>query len=273
LNRDGSIDPAFNPDAGIIQGQITTLCFQNDGRALVGGSFDAFNGVPQKNLVRLNIDGNLDASFAIGSGPDGWLCAWRVQPDGKILVGGSFAAFAGVTRNNLARLSADGSLDMSFDPGANIVGTVQAIDLQPDGKILVAGGRYLGNGGQTNSVVRLLQNGSLDPTFDVRTDDLVYDLVRLDDGRIAVGGAFSRLDNVLRNGIAVLHGDPMLMNASRTSGWFDTTVKPLPGGLTGWSTVLPGTRTPGLRCRKRLATEESSPLPIQAPIHLSAFIG
>jgi uncharacterized delta-60 repeat protein len=231
LNPDGSLDPAFNPDAGIIQGRINTLCIQNDGRALVGGGFETFNGVPQKNLVRLNTDGNLDASFAIGSGPDGWVYALRVQPDGKILVGGSFTAFAGVTRKNLARLSADGSLDMSFDPGTNIVGTVQAIDLQPDGKILVAGGRYPGIGLQTNNVVRLLPDGSLDTAFDSRTDDVVYDLVRLDDGGIAVGGAFSRLDNVLRNGIAVLHGDPFLMNPSRTSEWFGTGVKTVTGRI------------------------------------------
>jgi len=229
LNPEGSIDPAFNPDAGTLQGLITALCIQNDGRALVGGSFTEFNRVPQKNLVRLNTDGNLDASFAIGSGPDGWLYALRVQPDGKILVGGSFTSFAGVTRNNVARLSADGSLDMSFDPGTNIVGTVQAIDVQPDGKILVAGGTYLGRGVQTNNVVRLLPDGTLDTTFDTRTDDLVYDLVRLADGRIAVGGAFSRLDNVLRNGIAVLHGDPFLMNPSRTSESFGTVLKTVIG--------------------------------------------
>jgi uncharacterized delta-60 repeat protein len=229
LNPDGSLDPAFNPDAGIIQGQIVALCIQNDGRALVGGSFETFNGVPQKNLVRLTMDGNLDASFAIGSGPDGWIHALRVQPDGRVLVGGGFTAFAGVSRNNLARLLADGGLDTSFDPGANIVGTVQAIDLQPDGKILVAGGGYIGSGRQTNNVVRLLPEGSLDPTFDARTDDVVYDLVRLNDGRIAVGGAFSRLDNVLRNGIAVLLGDPLLMNPSRTSESFRTVVKTISG--------------------------------------------
>jgi len=231
LNRDGSLDPAFNRDAGTFQGHITTLSIQNDGRALVGGGFEEFNLVPQKNLVRLNTDGNLDASFSIGSGPDGWLYALRVQPDGKILVGGTFTAFAGVPRNNLARLSADGSLDTSFDPGANILGTVQAIDLQPDGKILVAGGRYPGIGLQTNNVVRLLPDGSLDTAFDSRTDDVVYDLVRLDDGGIAVGGAFSRLDNVLRNGIAVLHGDPFLMNPSRTSEWFGTGVKTVTGRI------------------------------------------
>ena len=60
---------------------------------------------------------------------------------------------------------------------------------------------------------------------------MVYDLVRLDDGRIAVGGAFSRLENVLRNGIAVLHGDPLLMNPSRTSAVFDTVVKTVTGRI------------------------------------------
>jgi len=165
----------------------------------------------------------------IGSGPDGWVYALRVQTDGKILVGGSFSTFAGVSRNGLARLSADGSLDMSFDPVASVVGTVQAIDLQPDGKILVAGGGIPVIGSQTNNVVRLLPDGSLDTAVDTRTDDVVYDLVRLDDGRIAVGGAFSRLDNVLRNGIAVLHGDPLLMNPSRTSEWFGTGLKTVTG--------------------------------------------
>ena len=135
-----------------------------------------------------------------------------------------------------------------FDPGANIVGTVEAIDLQPDGKILVAGGRYLAIGWQTNNVVRLLPGGSLDPTFDARTDDVVYDLVRLDDGRIAVGGAFSRLENVLRNGIAVLHGDPLLMNPSRTSELFGTVVKTVTG------------RTYRLEYRSSLSEEAWTPL-------------
>jgi uncharacterized delta-60 repeat protein len=230
LNPDGSPDPAFNTNAGVKPfGQIRALCVQADGRALVGGFFSGFNGVPQNHFVRLGTDGNLDTSFAIGSGPDGTVHAIRMQPDGKILVGGGFSAFAGVPRIHLARLSSDGSLDMTFDPGTNIVGIVQAIELQPDGKILAAGGLYIGVGRQTNCVVRLFPDGSLDPTFETRSDDVVYDLVRLDDGRIAVGGAFSRLDNVLRNGIAVLHGDPLLINPSRSSGVFSTIVKTTTG--------------------------------------------
>src|SRR5436189_5815022 len=65
-----------------------------------------------------------------------------VQPDGKILIGGDFTTLAPnggatVTRNHIARLNADGTLDTDFNPNANSF--VYAIALQADGKILVGG--------------------------------------------------------------------------------------------------------------------------------------
>src|SRR5947207_13680221 len=65
-----------------------------------------------------------------------------VQPDGKILIGGAFTTLspnggASVTRNRIARLNADGTLDTAFNPNAN--GNVRSITVQADGKILVAG--------------------------------------------------------------------------------------------------------------------------------------
>src|SRR5450432_1591993 len=60
-----------------------------------------------------------------------------VQPDGKILIGGSFTTVLGVARNNIARLNTDGTLDAAFDPNAN--GDVRSIAVQADGKILAGG--------------------------------------------------------------------------------------------------------------------------------------
>ena len=65
-----------------------------------------------------------------------------VQPDGKILIGGDFTTLspnggAAVTRNHIARLNPDGTLDTAFNPNAN--GTVYSIAVQADGKILVGG--------------------------------------------------------------------------------------------------------------------------------------
>src|SRR2546430_2444793 len=84
-----------------------------------------------------------------------------VQPDGKILIGGDFTTLspnggAAVTRNRIARLNPDGTLDAAFNPNANSI--VRAIAVQADGKILV-GGNFAGAnsiGGQTrNSIARL----------------------------------------------------------------------------------------------------------------------
>ena len=84
-----------------------------------------------------------------------------VQPDGKILLGGDFTALspnggAAVTRNRIARLNPDGTLDAAFNPNAS--DTVYAIAVQADGKILV-GGDFNGAssiGGQTrNRIARL----------------------------------------------------------------------------------------------------------------------
>ncbi|MEG0923252.1 MAG: delta-60 repeat domain-containing protein, partial [Comamonas sp.] len=72
-----------------------------------------------------------------GFNPDanGTVNSVAVQPDGKVLVGGAFTQVGGQTRNRLARLNADGSLDASFNPDAN--GTVNSVAVQPDGKVLV----------------------------------------------------------------------------------------------------------------------------------------
>src|ERR1017187_8545276 len=68
-----------------------------------------------------------------------------VQPDGKILIGGQFTTLSpngggAVTRNYIARLNPDGTLDTAFDP--NAPGNVFSIAVQADGKILL-GGRFI----------------------------------------------------------------------------------------------------------------------------------
>ena len=92
-----------------------------------------------------------------------------VQPDGKILIGGEFTTLspnggAAVTRNRIARLNPDGTLDTAFNPNAN--GTVYAIAVQADGKILV-GGDFTSIGGQTrNRIARLDATTGLADSFD-----------------------------------------------------------------------------------------------------------
>src|SRR5947207_1056125 len=75
-------------------------------------------------------------------GTNDFVYTTAVQPDGKILIGGSFVSAGGGgtganQRFGIARLNADGSIDAGFNPGANNI--VQAIVLQSDGRIVIGG--------------------------------------------------------------------------------------------------------------------------------------
>jgi uncharacterized delta-60 repeat protein len=131
-----------------------------------------------------------------------------VQADGKILLGGGFTTLspnggASVTRNNIARLNPDGTLDTTFNPNAN--GAVRAIALQADGKILVGGDFSGANsiGGQSRqSIARLDAATGLADSFDPNANHAVFSLVVQADGKILACGGFSIIGGQTRNSIA-----------------------------------------------------------------------
>src|SRR5439155_21620324 len=100
------------------------------------------------------------------SGVDGRVNAIAVQPDGKVVIGGGFSTVKGGLRTSIARLNADGSLDNSFDPGSGANGGVNAVALQPDGRLIIAGGFTTVNGIARKFVARLNADGSVDSSFD-----------------------------------------------------------------------------------------------------------
>src|SRR6059058_5938896 len=99
-----------------------------------------------------------------------------VQPDGKILIGGDFTTLSpnggvAVTRNQIARLNPDGTLDTAFNPNAN--GPILSIAVQADGKIL-AGGFFTTIGGQPrNRIARLDATTGLADSFNPNANDAV----------------------------------------------------------------------------------------------------
>ena len=87
-----------------------------------------------------------------------------LQPDGKLIVGGTFVSINGSPAFDVARLLPNGQVDPTFTaPPAD--GLVRSLALQADGKILM-GGDFLTIGGQSRiGLARLLPNGALDPSF------------------------------------------------------------------------------------------------------------
>jgi len=68
LRADGSLDPSFNPPGGAVGGAVYHLLRQTNGKIVIGGAFSTVNGLPVNRFARLEADGSLDASFALGLG-------------------------------------------------------------------------------------------------------------------------------------------------------------------------------------------------------------
>jgi len=157
------LDPSFNPGTGA-NGVINAIARQADGRVVVAGAFAAFNESPRNRIARLNLDGSLDSSFDPGAGADDDINAVAIQPDGRIVIGGFFTQFNGVSRSGIARLNATGSLDMSFDPGTGVetlisYPQVHAVGLHADGRIVIGGFFSKVHGVSRDGIPQLNTNG------------------------------------------------------------------------------------------------------------------
>ena len=181
---------SFNPNA---DSTVFAIAVQPDGKILASGFFNNIGGQARNQIARLEADGRLDRTLDLNMvatvGQFGYVEAIAVQPDGKILIGGQFTTVLGVTRRNIARLNADGTLDTAFNPNPN--NDVASIAVQADGKILV-GGQFTSIGGQTrNRIARLDATTGLADSFNPNANDPVYSIVVQADGKILVGGHFT----------------------------------------------------------------------------------
>lgn len=178
-----------------------------DGDILCGGRFQGLNGNPGK-LGRISAAGVLDTSLTVDVGPAvGTISDVALQPDGRILISGSFAQVNGMPRKNIARLEADGSLDESFDPGAGFDEQVNAIAVLPNGDMLVGGPFTMYNDVPLNGkLVRLDPNGSLLTIYE--GNSLIHDLAVQPDGKVLVCGGYLYFNGILRKGIMRLMPDP-----------------------------------------------------------------
>jgi len=209
LNTNGAVDLTFNVGSGA-NNTVYAIAVQPDGKVLIGGDFTQVNGTPYNRVARLNRNGSLDLTFTnLGTGFNAAVRAILVQSDGRLVVGGSFTSVNGVTRNYLARMNSDGSLDTNFMAGVSGAdNTVYALALQPDGKIIAGGDFGQFNGVTRLRLTRLNPDGTTDPTinFGSGADGLINALVLQPDRKIVIGGGFTSYDDHPRLHIARIHG-------------------------------------------------------------------
>lgn len=248
LNADGTLDTSFNTGANPGAGNdIRTVALQPDGKIIVGGAFTALRGVTRNGIGRLNADGSLDTTFnnssqgtvGVSRGSAATIVALELQSDGKILLGGNFTTARGVTQNGIARFNADGTLDTTFNIGANPgtnTGTLGAAGANvfrvlSNGDILVGGGFSTMRGVTQNGFAKLNSVGDIDTSFNaganpgLDTNGDINDMVVQDDGKIVIVGTFTTFRGSSHPDIARSNSD-----GSRDTTW--------PGGGTGLGGAL-----------------------------------
>jgi uncharacterized delta-60 repeat protein/prepilin-type N-terminal cleavage/methylation domain-containing protein len=212
LNTDGTLDTTFANGLALADDAVYGIAVQPDGRIVIAGWFTTVNGVARGRIARLNTDGTLDTTFANGLAGAGHLVySLALQSDGKVIVGGSFNSVNGTTRNRIARLNSDGTVDAGFANGTSGPNNfVRAIAPLPDGKVLI-GGNFLGVDGASRSrIARLNANGTVDTTFGngmTLSDNAVQAIVPLSDGKVLVGGYFTTFNGVSRPYIVRIQAD------------------------------------------------------------------
>jgi len=155
LNNDGSLDTTFNPGTGA-NGIIQAIILQDDGKILIGGCFTSYNDNKAYFISRLNKNGSIDTTFNSGYGASNYVNTIAIQKNGKIIIGGLFIFYNNVTRNHVARLNSDGTIDNTFDPGVGTNDAINSISIQNDENIIIGGNFTSYNQTGRNRIARLL---------------------------------------------------------------------------------------------------------------------
>jgi hypothetical protein len=98
----GLLEDSFNNGGTGANGTVYTTALQADGKIIIGGEFTTYNGsdVPDQ-IVRLNTDGSVDSAFNNGGiGADDTVYTITLQSDEKMIIGGEFTTYNGLTVPN-----------------------------------------------------------------------------------------------------------------------------------------------------------------------------
>lgn len=209
LNASGILDKTF-----VLSPSVTSV----SGKFVVDGVdriiFLGISDRPSVRYFRLNPNGDRDLAFNPNVTVFGKVGSMALQSDGKILMAGGFGQINGIGRETIARVSSDGTLDASFDPGSGFSSPPQRVAIQADGKILAAGpfGSY--NDIPRSTIARINPNGSLDTGFDPAIEGGSVAAIGIQsDGKILIAGSFTSVNGIPRTGVARLNADGSLDNA------------------------------------------------------------
>jgi hypothetical protein len=240
LDSNGNLISAFNPS---VDNQVfSILNDSNPNFIIIGGSFSVINSVAQPYLARLDrTTGALDISFSPVLNATIGINCLAIDSTGLIYIGGNFNSVNSTTRNGLARLNNDGTLDAVWNPSPTSGTVLQCVRIATTGNILVAGS-FTTIGGQNRTyLARLSPTGTgLADSWNPNPSSAPFVVEEeLATGNILIGGTFTTVASVTRRYVAMI--DPVTGSP--------TTWIPFPGASPGF---FPGTRSIAFEINKIL---------------------
>jgi ubiquitin-protein ligase len=203
LTTVSSVAQTLQANLPITDGSVRAVLFNPAENIIyIGGSFN-YVGPNTGNGVGIdNSTGNTVSGFPYVNGD-----IYAVVPDGSggWYIGGEFTSVGGVVRNNIAHISADKSVDNSWNPNAS--SNIRALVLSPDGSTVYAGGYFstIGGGATRNYIAAIRTSDGTATDWDPNANLSVWALAVSPDGlTVYAGGQFTSIKGVPKNYIAAI---------------------------------------------------------------------
>lgn len=188
FKNNGEFDSTFN-NTGIVVTDfnsssancLTDMALQPDGKIIQTG-YSVIDFIPRFSIVRYNSNGSIDQNFGENGkvitsiGQKSYARNIAIQKDGKIIVAGE--SMFDTYDYTMVRFNENGSLDTYFGVEGviktNMVESpkisqdyAKSLIIQPDGKIILAGESWIDGEMQDFSLIRYMNNGSIDESFGI----------------------------------------------------------------------------------------------------------
>jgi len=150
-----------------IKGQVNVIAQAPDGSRFYGGNISSYTSGKANGLVRVNASTGAKDSLDVKSGFNGNVFAMVELADGGMVFGGDFTEYRGRVANRLAKLDANGELDLTFNPQSGSNGTNGIVyALAANGNTVYAGGAFtFVKGQQANRIAKFDAQANVDATF------------------------------------------------------------------------------------------------------------
>ena len=204
---------------------INKIVVRYDGKIFIVGAFTVWNGTSVGRFVCLNSDGTVDTAFManVGTGAvSNSVLTIAIDYLDRIVLGGSFTSWNGMTSYRIVRLNTDGTRDNAFtiQTGGAANSTVNSV-VTVDDKIIVGGDFTYWDGTTVGRIVRLNDNGSRDTAFTTNTgtgaNSGILVIATDPDQRILIGGYFTTWNGTIVRRFARLNANGSLDTAFTTN--------------------------------------------------------